>query len=328
MIASPHLEGGLIRALSAEFARRGTVHYAQAASFTSAAGPIRAARWSVSMTDSDDGYGTQLANSLLEDAADQLGGAEAVTTTVVPAQLRPGSPMMLIMDVDSTLIDQEVIDLLAAHAGREQEVAAVTERAMRGELDFTASLYARAQTLAGLPESVLSDTFSQVTPTAGASALIRAFSSNGHPVFAVSGGFVQILAPLAQQLGLTDYAANRLELLQGRLTGNVQGEVVDRAVKRHRLQDWAAEYGVGAQNVVAVGDGANDLDMVTSAGVGVAFCAKPALAEQADLIIKHRNLGLISYALGMQHEAQTNAGSTGRLESDTAQGRASTETPD
>lgn len=301
MIASHDLDGVLIRALSAEFSRRGTVHFAQAGSFDSAAGPVRAARWSLSLADSDDDYGTQLAHSLLEDAADQLGGAEAVTTTVLPAQLRLVSPMMLIMDVDSTLIDQEVIDLLAAHAGREQEVAEVTERAMRGELDFTASLYARAETLTGLDEAVLSDTFSRVTPTAGASDLISAFSAAGHPVFAVSGGFVQILAPLAQQLGLTDFAANRLALAQGQLTGGVEGEVVDRAVKRRRMQDWAAEHGVAAQNVVAVGDGANDLDMVTSAGVGVAFCAKPALAEQADLVIRHRNLDLISYALGMKH---------------------------
>lgn len=301
MIASDHLDGALIRSLTAEFSRRGTVHHAEAAGFVTDSGPIRAVRWSLSLADSDDAYGTQLLNSLLEDTADQLGGAESTTTTVLPAQLRPEATMMLIMDVDSTLIDQEVIDLLAAHAGREQEVAEVTERAMRGELDFAASLHARVQTLTGLPESVLRETFARVTPTAGAGDLISAFGQGGHPVFAVSGGFVQILKPLAQQLGLTDFAANDLEILDSRLSGRVVGEVVDRAVKRRRMQEWAAAHDVDAQHVVAVGDGANDLDMVTSAGVGVAFCAKPALAEQADLIIRHRHLGLISYALGMKH---------------------------
>ena len=299
MIAADQLDCALVRSLTAEFARRGVVHHAEAASFTSATGPIRAVRWWLSLADSDDDYGTQLINSLLEDAAEQLGGVEHTTTTVLPQQLRSAGTMMLIMDVDSTLIDQEVIDILADHAGRAPEVAAVTERAMRGELDFAESLHARVQTLTGLPESVLTETFVRITPTAGAEDLIGTFSRGGHPVFAVSGGFTQILAPLAQQLGLTDYAANHLELTDHRLTGRVEGEVVDRAVKRRRMLQWANDHDVDVQNVVAVGDGANDLDMVTSAGVGVSFCAKPALAERADLIIRHRNLDLVGYALGL-----------------------------
>ncbi|MGO1522139.1 MAG: phosphoserine phosphatase SerB [Nesterenkonia sp.] len=299
MIAADQLDGALIRSLTAEFDRRGVVHHAEAATFSSDSGPVRAVRWWLSLADSDDGYGTQLINSLLEDAAEQLDGVDDTTTTVLPRQLPEGRRRMLIMDVDSTLIDQEVIDLLADHAGRAEEVAAVTERAMRGELDFAASLHARVQTLAGLEASVLSETFARVSPTAGAAGLIQAFRRDGHPVFAVSGGFTQILSPLAEQLGLTGYAANHLQLTDDQLTGRVEGEVVDRAVKRRRMEQWAAEYDADVQNVVAVGDGANDLDMVTSAGVGVAFCAKPALAEQADLVIKHRHLGLIGYALGL-----------------------------
>lgn len=302
MIAADQLDGALIRSLTAEFDRRGVVHHAEAASFSSEASPVRAVRWWLSLTDSDDDYGTQLINSLLEDAAEQMGGVDQTTTTVLPRQLDSSGTRMLIMDVDSTLIDQEVIDLLADHAGRAAEVAAVTERAMRGELDFAESLHARVQTLAGLPSSVLTETFSRVSATAGAAELIAAFSRDGHPVFAVSGGFTQILAPLAQQLGLTDFAANHLQLADDQLTGRVEGEVVDRAVKRRRMQQWAAEYAADAQNVVAVGDGANDLDMVTSAGVGVAFCAKPALAEHADLVIRHRNLELVGYALGLSRK--------------------------
>lgn len=299
MLAADQLDGAMVRSLTAEFSRRGTVHHAEAAGFDTAAGPIRAVRWSLTMTDSDDDFGTQLVSSLLEDAAEQLGGPEKVTTTVLAAQLRPKPPMLLVMDVDSTLIDQEVIDLLAAHAGRQREVAEVTEAAMRGELDFTESLHARVRTLAGLSEAVLSETAARLSPTAGAERLIDTFSDRSSPVYAVSGGFVQILTPLAEKLGLTGYAANLLEVSDAELTGSVAGEVVDRAVKRRRLQQWAEHHRVEEQNVVAVGDGANDLDMVTAAGVGVAFCAKPALADRADLVIRHRNLELVSYALGL-----------------------------
>lgn len=298
MLAAHELDGALLRSLTAEFARRGTVHHTEATTFNSVEGPVRAVRWSVSMADSDDNFGTQLLESLLEDAAATLDQGRKPTTTVLPAHQRPAAPRMLIMDVDSTLIDQEVIDLLAAHAGREDDVAQVTERAMRGELDFAESLHARVAALAGLPETTLQDTYRSVRPTLGAAELIELFRTRGEPVFAVSGGFVQILEPLAQQLGLTSYAANDLQLAEGRLTGRVEGAVVDRAVKRRRMEQWAAAYGIDAHNVVAVGDGANDLDMVTSAGVGVAFCAKPALADRADLSIRHRNLQLVSFALG------------------------------
>ncbi|GAA1803838.1 phosphoserine phosphatase SerB [Nesterenkonia flava] len=308
MIAAETLDAGLLRSLAAEFARRGTIHATDTAEFTAGSGTarhqVKAVRWSLSMEDSDDDFGTQLIGSLLEDVAHQLSAdGQIVTTTVVPARHRPvgdsGERLMLIMDVDSTLIDQEVIDLLAAHAGRAQEVAEVTERAMRGELDFAQSLHARVAALKDLPESVLEEVYHQVTPTAGAEELVAEFRRRDWPVYAVSGGFLQILEPLAEVLQLTGYHANDLQLHEGRLAGTVAGAVVDRTAKRERLLSWAQENGVSPQSVVAIGDGANDLDMVTAAGLGVAFCPKPALAEQADLVISHRNLLLVPYALGI-----------------------------
>lgn len=303
MIAAEQLDTALIRSVTAEFSRRGTVQHAEAAEFPAAGSTIRAVRWFLELADSDDDFGTQLAESLLEDAADQLRSQQthddAVTTTVLSARHRPQESALLIMDVDSTLIDQEVIDLLAAHAGRAQEVAEVTERAMRGELDFTQSLHERVRTLAGLDESVLRETFEQLTPTQGARELITLWRDHGWPCYAVSGGFTHILEPLSAELGLTGFDANVLDIQQGTLTGAVTGTVVDRQVKKQRLLEWAGAHHLDAQHVVAVGDGANDLDMVNTAGIGVAFCAKPALAEHADLVISHRTMELIPYALGL-----------------------------
>lgn len=339
MLAAEQLDGPLIRSLTKEFERRGAVHSVQLREVPvrptppaalgahgtngpdlSAPNPLRApdnpheeptnlraVRWAVTLNDSDDDYGSQLLNSLLEDAALSLGelngGPEQVTATALPAPQRNElfalGRLMLVMDVDSTLIDEEVIELLARHAGREEEVAAVTERAMRGELDFAESLHARVATLQGLPATVIDSTVGTVTPTQGAEELVGGFRRRGWPVYAVSGGFLQVLGPLAQHLGLTGYHANDLTVSEGRLSGEVAGDVVDRATKRQRLESWAAEHCLGPAQVIAVGDGANDLDMVTGAGVGVAFCPKPALAEQADLVIRHRSLELVGLALGL-----------------------------
>lgn len=305
MLAAETLPGPLLRALTEEMRRRGAVHAVEVHDVpvrpVGAAEPttIRAARWSTSLTDSDDGHGHQLLVSLLEDAAAQLDAPEEATLTVLPETIRPADPGMVIMDVDSTLIDQEVIELLAAHAGREAEVAAVTERAMRGELDFAASLHERVAALAGLPTSVIASTVEAVSPTCGAEELIAACARRGWPVHAVSGGFLQVLEPLARRLGLTGFDANDLAVAEDALTGAVSGPVVDRAAKAARLHEWAAAAGAPTSSVVAIGDGANDLDMVTAAGVGVAFCPKPALAEQADLVIRHRSLDLVRLALGL-----------------------------
>ncbi|WP_166429965.1 phosphoserine phosphatase SerB [Nesterenkonia sphaerica] len=312
MLAAEDLDGPLTRSLTAEFDRRGRVHHTESAEFTTPSGTIRAVRWSLELGDSDDTFGTQLISSLLDDAAAQLAPAH-VTTTVLPARQRPTGEMLLIMDVDSTLIDQEVIDLLAGFAGAAEEVAEVTERAMRGELDFTQSLHARVATLAGLDDTVLHETSAALTATTGATDLISTWQRRGWPVYAVSGGFRQLLEPLAEQLGLTGFDANTLQVRDGRLTGRTAGHIVDPHTKRQRLLEWSKHHATPVQNVVAVGDGANDADMVKEAGVGVAFCAKPALAEHADLVITHRHMGLIAYAIGLATEA-TKPTPPGRVE--------------
>ncbi|GAA3695367.1 hypothetical protein GCM10022377_05270 [Zhihengliuella alba] len=208
-------------------------------------------------------------------------GRTGETLAVVPAGVFAAPRKLLVMDVDSTLIQQEVIELLAAHAGREEEVAAVTEAAMRGELDFAQSLHARVEALAGLEASVVEDVRRSVRLSPGARALVAAFRVAGHRVGVVSGGFIQILRPLADDLGLDFAVANELEIVDGRLTGRVVGDVVDRAAKESCLRRWADESGVPLEATIAIGDGANDLDMVLAAGLGIAYCAKPALAAEA-----------------------------------------------
>ena len=192
------------------------------------------------------------------------------------------------MDVDSTLITQEVVELLAAHAGSRAEVAAITERAMRGELDFTESLRARVATLAGLPVSVFEAVLVEVVVTPGAVELLAELDRRGGPVGLVSGGFVEVVGPLAGRLGIPRFHANALEVEHGALTGRVAGEVVDRAVKARTLREFAAGAGVPLDRTVAIGDGANDLDMLATAGFGIAFNAKPVVCEQADAVVRDR----------------------------------------
>ena len=205
----------------------------------------------------------------------------------------------MVFDVDSTLIEDEVIELLADVAGKRAEVAEVTERAMRGELDFAQSLRERVAVLAGLPESVFADVYERITPTTGVQELIDAVHAGGGLVAAVSGGFTQVLTPLAAKLGLDFARANDLEVVDGKLTGKVSGRIVDRAVKAESLVEWAAEAGVGLKHTVAVGDGANDLDMLAVAGLGVAFNAKPIVREKADLVIEKHDLRELIPVLGL-----------------------------
>lgn len=192
------------------------------------------------------------------------------------------------MDVDSTLITQEVVELLAEHAGSRAEVADITERAMRGELDFTESLRARVATLAGLPVSVFEAVLAEVVVTPGAVELLAELGRRGWPVGLVSGGFVEVVGPLAGRLGIPRFHANALEVEHGALTGRVAGEVVDRAVKARTLREFAADAGVPLERTVAIGDGANDLDMLAAAGFGIAFNAKPVVSAQADAEVRGR----------------------------------------
>ena len=217
-----------------------------------------------------------------------------VCAAAIDSQLLEARQLLLVMDVDSTLIKQEVIELLAAHAGREAEVAAVTEAAMRGELDFAQSLIQRVATLKGLDVSVLAETRQRIVLSDGARQLVERFHAAGHKVGVVSGGFQQILDPLADELGLDHALANTLGIAGGVLDGAVHGRIVDRAVKEQMLRQWAQEHGIGLHATIAAGDGANDLDMVGAAGLGVAFNAKPALRQAADVRLDFAQLDVIA----------------------------------
>lgn len=220
-------------------------------------------------------------------------------TAIVPAGLRAAQRKFLIMDVDSTLIQQEVIELLAAYAGKREEVAAVTEAAMRGELDFAQSLHARVAVLAGLPAAVVDSVRAEVKLSEGAAELVAAFKAAGHVVAVVSGGFNQILRPIAQDLGLDYWIANELEIVDGALTGKVLGAVIDRAAKEKYLREWAAAEGIAMEHTIAVGDGANDLDMLGAAGIGVAFNAKPAVRAVADSAVNMPYLDAVRHIAGV-----------------------------
>ena len=197
---------------------------------------------------------------------------------------------LVVFDVDSTLINEEAIELLAEHSGNREKVAEITERSMRGEIDFSTSLIERVATLKGLPESVLGQTAKSLTPTKGASELIQGIHERGGKAAAVSGGFIQLLTGLKRELNL-DYAqANTLGVENGRLTGEVVGELVNREAKAKYLKLWAEVNEIPLERTFAIGDGANDLGMMAIAGLSVAFCAKPIVRESADVVIDERDL--------------------------------------
>ncbi|MCX2712569.1 phosphoserine phosphatase SerB [Mycolicibacterium sp. J2] len=206
---------------------------------------------------------------------------------------------LIVFDVDSTLIQGEVIEMLAARAGAEAKVAAITEAAMRGELDFEESLRDRVATLAGLPADVVDEVAEELELTPGARTTIRTLRRLGYHCGVVSGGFRKVIEPLAHELMLDYVAANDLEIVDGKLTGRVIGPIVDRPGKAKALRDFAQQAGVPMEQTVAVGDGANDIDMLTAAGLGVAFNAKPALREVADASLSHPYLDTVLFILGV-----------------------------
>lgn len=222
-----------------------------------------------------------------------------VDIAVQEAGLTRRGQRLIVMDVDSTLIQDEVIDLLAHKAGRGDEVAAITESAMRGDIDFAESLRQRVATLAGLSESIIADVQSAIRLTPGARTLIRTLKSLGFHVCLVSGGFHQVIDPLAAELGVDRVRANVLEIDNGTLTGRVTGDVIDRVGKRRALEDFAAEFTVPLSQAIAVGDGANDLDMLSAAGLGVAFNAKPAVRAAAHTSLSRPYLDSILFLLGV-----------------------------
>lgn len=209
---------------------------------------------------------------------------------------------LVVFDVDSTLITGEVIEMLAAHAGREAEVAAVTAAAMRGELDFADSLRQRVAALEGLDAVVLEKVRNEVRLTPGARTLVRTLKHMGYRCGIVSGGFTQVTDHLVDLLGLDFAAANTLEVVDGVLTGRLIGDIVDRPGKALALRRFAEAAGVSMAQTVAVGDGANDIDMITAAGLGIAFNAKPALREVADTALNQPYLDAVLFFLGVSRE--------------------------
>jgi phosphoserine phosphatase len=234
---------------------------------------------------------------LAEEAARQQ-----VDVAVQPANLLRHGMRLIVMDVDSTLVQGEVIEMLAEHAGCLGEVAAVTEAAMRGELDFEQSLRQRVALLEGLDASCLDRVYEGLTLTPGARTLVRTLKRLGYRFAIVSGGFSQVTDRLAADLGIDFAAANELEVVDGRLTGRIIGAVLDRAGKADALRRFAEEVGVPQAATVAVGDGANDLDMLSAAGLGIAFNAKPVVQQAADTTVNVPFLDAILYLLGISRE--------------------------
>lgn len=221
--------------------------------------------------------------------------AEAGGCDVVPVPPRERPPLLVVSDVDSTLIAEEVIEELAEAAGTRQEVARITEAAMRGELDFAESLAQRVGTLAGVPGTIFAEVAARISPRPFARELVLALQARGGSFGAVSGGFMEVLTPLGEQLGLDYWAANTLEVQDGALTGRTVGAVVDRAAKSAILAEWLNRSGLGFS--VAVGDGANDLDMFASSDLSIALCAKPAARAGANVVLTIPHLGGVAATL-------------------------------
>ncbi|WP_410650611.1 phosphoserine phosphatase SerB [Amycolatopsis sp. cmx-4-54] len=231
----------------------------------------------------------------LADAAVEAG----IDISVERAGLARRAKRLVVFDVDSTLIQGEVIEMLGAHAGVEPQVREITEAAMRGELNFGESLERRVALLEGLPETVLDEVAAAIELTPGARTTIRTLKRMGFRCGVVSGGFTKIIQSLVDDLGLDFAAANELEVVDGKLTGRVVGDIVDRAGKATALRRFAEEYEISLAQCVAVGDGANDIDMLSVAGMGVAFNAKPALREVADTALSHPYLDAVLFLLGV-----------------------------
>ena len=203
------------------------------------------------------------------------------------------------LDVDSTFIQQEAIELLAAKAGVLDQVSAITESAMRGELDFEQSLRTRVRLLKGLSESAITAVQNEITLTDGARDLVNTLDDKGHCVALVSGGFINIIAPMIESLSIRHYKANTLEIVGGVLTGELVGPIIDRAAKGAALLEFAKACGVEVENTVAIGDGANDLDMMALSGLSIAFNAKPIVVQAADFAINEPSLRSVVKLIGL-----------------------------
>ena len=206
---------------------------------------------------------------------------------------------LVLLDMDSTLIEQEVIDLLAEYSGKSQIISDITAKAMSGELDFKQALSARVELLAGLDESVIDQVRQKVTLTKGAQQLITELHNLGHKVGVVSGGFIDVIEPILKDLEIDFYKANKLDIRDGKLTGKVVGKVIDGSEKLAVLREFASKEGINIQQTVAIGDGANDLEMIQAAGLGIAFNVKPKVAQSADTTLNIKDLSAVLLLMGI-----------------------------
>ncbi len=241
-------------------------------------------------------------HTALREVLTAVAQARGVDLAVQRAGLHRRAKHLVVMDADSTLLQDEVIDLLAEEADCADEVATITELAMAGELDFAESLRRRVALLAGLDASVLDRVREKLRLTPGARTLLHTLHRLGYVPAVVSGGFVEVLAPLLAQLHVDYLEANRLEIVDGTITGRLDGPIVDRAGKARALERFAAEVGVPLAQTVAVGDGANDIDMISVAGLGIAFNAKAVVREHADAALSVPYLDAVLYFLGISRE--------------------------
>ena len=290
MVLSENLRPAGIGALATKIAQQGgnidRIH--RTASY-----PLTAIEFEVSLNLNEEKL--KIVQRELAETAQNFG----IDIAVEQSGLTRRAKRIVLLDMDSTLIQQEVIDLLADKCGVGKEVMAITESAMRGELDFAASLTTRVKLLAGADAQVIQSVKAGITLTPGARTLIRTLHKLGHKVGVVSGGFLDVIEPLLQELEIDFYKANKLEIVDGKLTGNLLGSIIDRTAKAEALREFAAAENVNLAQTIAIGDGANDLGMLELAGLGIAFNAKPAVRAAADSSINSPYLDSVLYLMGI-----------------------------
>ena len=246
--------------------------------------------------------GSGVAHSVLRRPLAEVSVRCHVDISVQDVNLEARGQYLVVMDVDSTLIQEEVVDLLGELAGVGPAVSEITLAAMNGELDFVQALEARVALLAGAPASLLEQVRAMVTLTPGARTLCRTLNRLGYRIVLVSGGFTNVIGPIASDLGVSAFRANTLEVVDDKLTGKLVGKIIDREGKRQALIDFSREFNIPNRRTIAIGDGANDIDMISEAGLGVAFNAKLALRESADTTVNVPYLDSILYLLGITRD--------------------------